>query len=93
MVWGMVEDKPVDELLRLLPEEAIYYFTQPSIPRALSCEILMEKASNAGLKGEVYPDVHQAFKQATIHAAPEDTIFIGGSTFVVADLLLALQNQ
>jgi len=87
MIWGMVGDKPAAEILRLLPPDAAYYFTQPSIPRAMPVEKLAGQARDAGLPGDVYGSVEEAFEAARAHATPEDTIFIGGSTFVVADLL------
>jgi len=86
MVWGMVKDKEVDEILKLLPVKAKYYFCQAKIPRALDVVVLQEKARQLGLSGEVIPDVNEALYQARQSAAPDDFIFIGGSTFVVAEI-------
>ncbi len=93
IVWGMVGDKSIEKILPLLPANAVYYFTQPSIPRAMPVDIMVEKARDAGLSGSNHKLVEEAFKAALKNAETEDTIFIGGSTFVVADLLLYLQNQ
>lgn len=90
IVWGMVGDKPVDAIIQHLPQEAVYYFTQPSIPRALPVEGLVQRAGAAGLKGESYPTVAEAFAAAGKAAGQDDTIYIGGSTFVVGDLLTSL---
>jgi len=86
MVWGMVKDKEVDEILKLLPGDAKYYFCQAKIPRAMDVSVLQEKARQFGLSGEVFPDVNTAFSKAQQLAASNDFIFVGGSTFVVAEI-------
>jgi dihydrofolate synthase/folylpolyglutamate synthase len=86
IVWGMVKDKEPDEVLSLLPKEANYYFCQANIPRALEAERLKEKAVLFGLKGEAIQNVNQAIETAKKRAHPDDFIFIGGSTFVVAEI-------
>jgi dihydrofolate synthase/folylpolyglutamate synthase len=86
IVWGMVKDKEPDEILSLLPKNAMYYFCQASIPRALEAWKLKEKAALVGLSGEVFPDVNMAIQKAKENAHPDDFIFIGGSTFVVAEI-------
>lgn len=86
MVWGMVKDKEVDEILKLLPVEAKYYFCQAKIPRALDVIMLQEKAKQFRLFGEVIPDVNTALNKARQQAASNDFIFVGGSTFVVAEI-------
>lgn len=86
IVWGSVNDKDITAILRLLPKAADYYFCQAQIPRALDAYTLAEQASAAGLRGEVIPDVNEAFRRAKARADEEDMIFIGGSTFVVAEL-------
>lgn len=86
MVWGMVKDKEVDEILKLLPVDAKYYFCQAKIPRAMDVLVLHEKARQVGLSGEVFPDVSTAINQAKRAAAANDFIFVGGSTFVVAEI-------
>ncbi|MDF1571862.1 MAG: bifunctional folylpolyglutamate synthase/dihydrofolate synthase [Bacteroidales bacterium] len=90
IVWGMVGDKPVETIFRYLPRNAAYYFTQPSIPRAMPLETLLEHAAMNGLPGSAHATVGKAYQAATLAAKAEDTIFIGGSTFVVADLLAHL---
>lgn len=86
-VLGVVEDKDATGILALLPKEAVYYFTRASIPRALDAGILKEKATAFGLKGEVYPTVAAAFRAARDAAGREELVFVGGSNFVVAEVL------
>ena len=86
MVIGMVKDKDISKVLSLLPRDATYYFCQAKLPRALDANILAEKAAEAGLKGSVISDVNEAKNQAIESAGPDDLVFIGGSTFVVAEL-------
>ena len=89
IVIGMVSDKDVDTVLRLLPTDAIYYFTQASVKRAMPAEELAKKASHLqGAKEGVFQDVPSAYLAAKRNADTDDLIFIGGSTFVVADLLV-----
>ena len=86
-VIGMVNDKDIEGVLGILPKDAEYYFTQASVQRALSAESLAIKAGNVGLKGVVITDVKEAYRKAQQNATKDDLIFVGGSTFVVADLL------
>lgn len=90
VILGFVNDKNVDSVLGLFPKDAEYYFTQASIPRALDENILKEKAEIAGLKGEKYQDVPSAYGSALKKSGPNDLIFVGGSTFIVADLLASI---
>ena len=87
IVMGMVNDKDITQVLALMPRNALYYFTQASVRRALDAGSLRDMAREAGLTGRVYRTVAQAVKTAQREAAPQDLIFVGGSTFVVADLL------
>ncbi len=87
IVIGMVNDKDVSGVLALLPRDAIYYFTRASVPRALSADELASIASKFDLKGKVFSTVKEAYHEALLQANSEDLIFVGGSTFVVADLL------
>jgi dihydrofolate synthase/folylpolyglutamate synthase len=87
IVIGFVADKAIDKILKLLPSEATYYLTNASIPRALPAADLKLRFNEAGLDGRVYPDVKTAYAAAQADASPEDIIFVGGSTFIVADLL------
>jgi dihydrofolate synthase/folylpolyglutamate synthase len=86
IVWGMVKDKEVEEILSLLPKHAHYYFCQANIPRALDAYLLKEKAERYDLQGVVVVDVNRAVESARLEAGPNDFIFIGGSTFVVAEI-------
>lgn len=88
MVWGMVDDKDLDMVLPLLPEEANYYFTRSSVPRSMDSKVLTKRAREFGLKGFPFPNVAEAYRAAQKEAGVDDMIFTGGSTFVVADLLL-----
>lgn len=87
IVLGVVNDKDLDSILPLFPKNATYYFCQPAIPRALSKEILQSKASDFSFVGSVYPSVKHALKAAKKNALPNDFIYVGGSTFVVAEVL------
>ncbi|MDR1273499.1 MAG: bifunctional folylpolyglutamate synthase/dihydrofolate synthase [Odoribacteraceae bacterium] len=87
VVLGMVNDKDVSGVLRVLPAEATYYFTKAALPRALNEEILARQAHTVGLDGECYPTVAEAYAAARKAATAKDMIYIGGSTFVVAEVL------
>ena len=87
VVLGVVNDKDLDEILPLFPKKAIYYFCKPNIPRGLDVVILKQKASTFELKGEVYNSVSEAYQKALKNAEITDFIYIGGSTFVVAEIL------
>ncbi len=94
MVFGMVNDKDISSVLAILPSQASYYFTQASVERALTAEEMKQKASAYGLEGKAYATVKDALEAACALAdVAEDLIFVGGSTFVVADLLRIIQNQ
>ena len=86
IVIGMVSDKDHAKVLSQLPTDATYYFTNAQVPRALRAELLAEKAAAFGLHGQCYPTVPEAIAAAKKSAAPDDFIFIGGSTFTVAEI-------
>ncbi|GAA4089100.1 folylpolyglutamate synthase/dihydrofolate synthase family protein [Mucilaginibacter panaciglaebae] len=86
-VIGMVNDKDGAKVLSMLPKEAIYYFCKPDIPRGLEAETLQAQALEFGLQGNVYSSVKAALAAAQSVAQPEDLVFIGGSTFVVAEVV------
>lgn len=86
-VFGVVDDKNIDKILEILPKEADYYFTKAKIPRALDQKILKERAKKYKLKGSDYENVEIAFDKAKKNASDNDLIFIGGSTFVVAEVV------
>jgi dihydrofolate synthase/folylpolyglutamate synthase len=85
MVLGVVSDKDVHAMLSMLPHGAKFYFTQPSIPRAMSVENLYSHALSAGFDGEKHATVGNAIESAMKNAKPNDMVYIGGSAFVVAD--------
>ena len=87
IVFGMVNDKDISSVLKLLPKDATYYFTKASVKRALPENELMKMATETGLKGSSYPTVVDAVRAAKEKCPPEDFIFVGGSSFIVADLL------
>ena len=86
MVIGMVNDKDISKVLDLLPKEATYIFCQASIPRAMDAHELARKGNEKGLIGQVIPTVTEALEFARKNASPDDLIFVGGSTFIVAEI-------
>jgi len=86
-VFGVVKDKNIETILSLLPEKAQYYFCQANIDRAMEVEELTKKAIKSGLKGASHSSVKQALENAKKNATKDDLIFVGGSTFVVAEVL------
>ncbi len=87
IVIGFVNDKNTRELLKHFPADATYYFTRAAIPRALDAGELQKRALEAGIRGNSYDTVPEAVDAAKINAGENDLIFVGGSTFVVADML------
>ena len=87
IVLGVVSDKNLDDILPLFPQNAKYYFCEPNIPRALNVKELKVKAAGFNLLGEVFTSVNQAYKSVKDQATKKDLIYIGGSTFVVAEIL------
>ncbi|HYX07597.1 MAG TPA: bifunctional folylpolyglutamate synthase/dihydrofolate synthase, partial [Bacteroidales bacterium] len=87
IVLGFVQEKSLDKILALLPREADYYFTQAPVQRAMDASLLAAKAKEHGLSGKVIPDVKEALEAAKAEAGSKDMIFVGGSTFVVAEVL------
>ena len=85
-VFGLVADKDIEKILEMLPNEAIYYFCRPNLDRGLNETLLAQKAKVFGLQGETYKSVKLAIKAAKSAASDQDLIFIGGSTFVVAEI-------
>lgn len=92
IIFGMVSDKDVRHVLALLPPEARYYFTAARVARALPARELQELAESYGLRGEAYPDISAALEAAKASAAAGDLIFVGGSNFLVADLISIYHN-
>ncbi|HEY9113295.1 MAG TPA: folylpolyglutamate synthase/dihydrofolate synthase family protein, partial [Bacteroidales bacterium] len=86
-VFGMVGDKNPESVLNLLPKNAVYYFCKPDIPRGMEVDVLYEHAQKFGLEGKKYHSVTQAYNSAVNDAGTNDLVFIGGSTFVVAEVV------
>ena len=87
IVFGMVNDKDINAVLALMPKHAIYYFTKASVARALPSDELQALAAKHDLRGSIYPTVTEATQAALADADEEDFIYVGGSSFIVADLL------
>ena len=87
IVLGVVTDKKLEEILPLFPEDASYYFCKPNIPRGLDEYELQSKANHFGLLGSTYNSVNEAYLAAISNAEKEDVVFVGGSTFVVGEVV------
>jgi len=87
IILGVVNDKDLDEVLPLFPKNAIYYFCKPNLPRGLDASILQQKSADFNLKGDIYNSVANAYQVAKNSASAKDFIYVGGSTFVVAEVL------
>ena len=87
IVLGSVDDKDLNSILPLFPKDAIYYFCKPSVPRGLNANSLKAFAVPFGLKGRSFLTVKLAYQNALKRAAEKDIIFVGGSTFVIAEVL------
>lgn len=87
IVLGVVNDKDLEDILPLFPKNAHYFFSKPNIARGLDSKILQEKAANYGLMGEVYDSISMAYVEVLKQATADDFVYIGGSTFVVAEIV------
>jgi dihydrofolate synthase/folylpolyglutamate synthase len=87
IVFGVVNDKDISSILPLLPKDAIYYFCKPNVPRGLDAEILKIHFINNGFHGNAFTSVIAALDDAKTKATPNDLIYVGGSTFVVAEIV------
>lgn len=92
IVFGMVNDKDITSVLKMMPKNAEYYFTQASIKRAMPADDLKNMAERFGLMGNSHPNVKEALEAALSDSSDDDFIFVGGSCFIVADLLVALKK-
>ena len=92
IVIGFVSDKDVSHVLAMLPRDATYYFAQASVPRAMDCHTLATLAEKAGLTGRSFSTVAEAYDTAIKESATSDFVYVGGSTFIVADLLALLKS-
>ncbi len=86
-VVGFVADKDLESMLKLFPKDAQYYFCCPPVPRGLPVDLLKEVATRHGLTGQAYNSVRKALKAAVRHCKPKDVVYVGGSTFVVAEVV------
>ncbi|WP_424495146.1 bifunctional folylpolyglutamate synthase/dihydrofolate synthase [Salinimicrobium sp. GXAS 041] len=86
-VLGVVNDKDLDAVLPLFPKDGKFYFSRPNIPRGLDADILKKKAAEFGLKGAAYSSVSNAYEMAMKSAGERDVVYIGGSTFTVAEII------
>ncbi|MBN1950446.1 MAG: bifunctional folylpolyglutamate synthase/dihydrofolate synthase [Bacteroidales bacterium] len=93
LVLGFVNDKNLESIVRILPSDGAYYLCEPSIPRAMKMADLEPVFQRAGYSYRAFPNVGEAHQEALKLADPEDLIYIGGSTFIVADFLLSKKNQ
>lgn len=93
IVFGMVNDKDIDAVMTLLPDKAVFYWTKATTKRAVDENDVMRCGLRHGLKGRAFPDVISAYNQALRDAAEDDTVFVGGSSYVVADLLCKVEPQ
>lgn len=87
IVFGMVDDKDLDKVLSMMPQDAVFYWTQPSNKRAFPVERIAEEAAKIGLAGNAFKTVKEAYQKALSDSESDDFIFVGGSSYVVADLL------
>lgn len=87
IVFGMVDDKDIRTVMQMLPKQAVYYWTQASSHRAIPAKRVQALGEELQLQGNAYPTVHAAYRQALTEAHPDDFIFVGGSSYLVADLL------
>ena len=90
MVFGMVDDKDIDAVCRMLPKNAVYYFTQATTHRAIPAEKVKLEAETFGLRGDAFKSVKEAYGKALADAGKDDFIFVGGSSYIVADFLTFL---
>lgn len=93
IVFGMVDDKDIEHVMDMLPKNAVYYFAQATTHRAIPVSVVGEKASAHGLHGACYTSVDEAYEHALVDADKDDFVFVGGSSYVVADLLTYLKNN
>lgn len=87
IVFGMVDDKDIDTVMAMLPKHAVYYWTQADTKRAVDCREIMKNGQRHNLTGNPYPTVDAACRAALADSMPSDFIFVGGSSYIVADLL------
>lgn len=91
MVFGMVDDKDIQTVMTLLPKNAMYYFTKATTHRAIPEDKVKECGAEHGLKGKTYGSVTEAYRAAMDDAQPDDFVFVGGSSYIVADFLESIK--
>lgn len=91
MVFGMVDDKDIQTVMTLLPKNATYYFTKATTHRAIPEDKVKECGAEHGLKGKTYGSVTEAYRAAMDDAQPDDFVFVGGSSYIVADFLESIK--
>ena len=91
MVFGMVDDKDIQTVMTLLPKNATYYFTKATTHRAIPETKVIEYGAEHGLKGKTYGSVTEAYHAALDDAQPDDFVFVGGSSYIVADFLESIK--
>ena len=91
IVFGMVDDKDINAVMDLLPQEAQYYWTQARTKRAIPVQQVADLALQKGKQGICFGTVEAAYRQALQDAQPDDFIFVGGSSYVVSDLLMTIK--
>ena len=92
-IIGFVSDKDIRSVLPLFPVDAVYYFTRASVPRAMDEKVLMAEAHGSGLNGSSFSDVKSALMAARADSSENDLIYVGGSTFIVADAINHLKTH
>ena len=92
-IIGFVNDKDVAHIVDLFPDHGYYYFTQAAIPRAMAASEVSDNFAARGISGKVFPDVAAAFTAALSDASPSDVLYVGGSTFIVADFLAYIDTK
>lgn len=93
IVFGMVDDKDINTVMAMLPKDAAYYFTRATTKRAINEEKVLSIATEAGLQGRCFPSVATAYNKALQESDKDDFVFVGGSSYIVADLLSYLENK
>lgn len=93
IVFGMVDDKDFQTVMAMLPKDAIYYWTQASTHRAISAVRIADEGESKGLHGTVFGNVEEAYRAAICDSNADDFVFVGGSSYIVADLLASLQGN
>lgn len=93
IVFGMVDDKDIDHVLDMMPKNAVFYFTRAQSKRAIPETTVKEKAGLHGLQGDCFSTVAEAYERAQSESSADDFIFVGGSSYVVADFLTHLRKR